>query len=76
VSGMSITESHHTDENGAAAEQRIAVLEATLREVDARLALMIERARAAHEQPTIVVVPRRRWGVRQFHFGRDRTEAR
>lgn len=43
---------------------------AKLREVQARLELIVERERAAREAPTIVVVPRRRWGIYRLGSGR------
>lgn len=66
-------------QSSAPRDQTVAELEAELkgwklRWAQARLELLVERR--ASEARTIVVVPRRRWGVRQHHFGRDRAEAR
>jgi hypothetical protein len=67
---MTTTDSRAPRPTDSRAELWDAYVVAKLREVQARLELIVERERAAEESPTIVVVPRRRWGVRQHRFGR------
>lgn len=67
---MSTSDSRAPRAGDPQAELWDAYVVAKLREVQARLELIVERERAARESPTIVVAPRRRWGVRQHRFGR------